>query len=103
MDPLSLLTCAAILTAPAPIAAADLVPTSPTVPTTTALILGLAQDADAAAPAVDASAQAARDAALSGSREQKYTPRYTAVNGMELRAKLLVPLATEVWRTKSKG
>lgn len=54
MDPLSLLTCAAILTAPAPIAAADLVPTSPTVPTTTALILGLAQDADAAAPAVEA-------------------------------------------------
>ena len=53
MDPLTLLTAAAILAVPAPIAPTDLLPPSTVVPTTTALMLGLAQDANAADPAVE--------------------------------------------------
>ena len=53
MGPVSLLTAAAILAVPTPIAPTDLLPTSTVVPTTTALMLGLAQDADAADPAAE--------------------------------------------------
>jgi hypothetical protein len=53
MDPVSLLTAAAILAVPASIAPTDLLTPSTVVPTTTALMLGLAQDADAADPAVE--------------------------------------------------
>lgn len=53
MDPVTLLTAAAILAVPAPIAPTDLLPPSTVVPTTTALMLGLAQDANAADPAVE--------------------------------------------------
>ena len=53
MDPVTLLTAAAILAVPAPIDPTDLLPPSTVVPTTTALMLGLAQDANAADPAVE--------------------------------------------------
>jgi hypothetical protein len=53
MDPFSLLTAAAILAVPVPIAPTDLLLNNPNVPPTTTLILGIAQDADAEEPVVE--------------------------------------------------